>query len=46
MYDKLVNGIDMGPDLFWGISKDNTPAQKAESIRNTWQSYIDTANGK
>ena len=46
MNEKLVNGIDMGPDLYWGINKDNTPAQQAEAIRNTWQSYIDTANGK
>ena len=31
--------------LYWGISKDNTPAQQAEAIRNTWKAYIDTANG-
>ncbi|PXV95850.1 carbohydrate ABC transporter substrate-binding protein (CUT1 family) [Lachnotalea glycerini] len=46
MNEKAINGIDMGSDLFWSISKDNTPAQKAESIRNTWQSYIDQTNSQ
>jgi hypothetical protein len=45
-YEQAVNGIDTGKDLYWKISKENTPAQQAEAIRNTWQSYIDTANGK
>lgn len=45
LFEKAINGIDMGPDLYWGISKDNTPAQQAEAIRNTWKAYIDTANG-
>jgi ABC-type glycerol-3-phosphate transport system substrate-binding protein len=44
MFEKWVNGIEMGSDLYWGISKENTPAQKAEEIRNTWQAYIDEAN--
>lgn len=46
MFEKAVNGIDMGSDLYWGISDDNTPAQAAEAIKNTWQSYIDKTNGK
>lgn len=45
-YEQAVNGIDTGKDLYWKINKDNTPAQQAEAIRNTWQSYIDNANGK
>ena len=36
LFEKAINGIDMGPDLYWGISK---------AIRNTWKAYIDTANG-
>lgn len=44
-YEMAVNGIDVGKDLFWKINKENTPAQQAEAIRNTWQSLIDTANG-
>lgn len=44
-FSGCVAGIDLGPDILWGLSKDNTPAQAAEAIRNTWQSYIDTANG-
>lgn len=43
-YHGMINGIDMGPDLFWGLSKDNTPAQQAEAIRNTWASYLEEAN--
>lgn len=44
-YQMAVTGIDMGPDLYWSINKDNTPAQAAEAIRNTWQSYLDERNG-
>lgn len=44
-YQMAVTGIDMGPDLYWTINKDNTPAQAAEAIRNTWQSYLDERNG-
>ena len=40
-----VAGIDLGPQLFWVINKENTPAAQAEAMRNTWQSLIDTANG-
>lgn len=43
-YHDLVPGIQMGPDLIWGLSKDNTPAQKAEAIRDTWAAYIEEAN--
>lgn len=46
MYEKAINGISMGEDLLWGINEDNTPAQKAEAIRNTWQSYIDQTNSQ
>lgn len=45
-YHNMISGLDMGSDLLWGISDDSTPAQQAESIRNTWSSYIDKANGK
>ena len=45
-YHTMISGLDLGPDLIWGISADSTPAQQAEEIRNTWQSYIDTSNGK
>ncbi len=43
-YHGWVPGVDMGPQLIWGLSKDNTPAQAAEAIRDEWQSYIDEAN--
>ena len=45
-YHSFVAGIDLGPDIFWSISKDNTPAQQAETIKPTWASYLDTANGQ
>ncbi len=44
-YHGFVPGIDLGNQLLWQINKDNTPAQQAESIRNSWQAYIDAANG-
>ena len=43
-YHTMIPGLDLGPDVIWGISKDNTPAQKAEAIRNTWASYLEEAN--
>lgn len=43
-YHTLISGLDLGPDLFWAINKDNTPAQQAEAIRNTWASYLEEAN--
>jgi hypothetical protein len=45
-YHSFVAGIQLGPDIFWSISKDNTPAQQAETIKPTWASYLDTANGQ
>ena len=44
-YSSFITGLDMGPEFWWAINDDNTPAQQAETIRNTWQSYLDTANG-
>lgn len=43
-YHTFIPNLSMGSDLYWKINKDNTPAQQAEAIRNTWQSYIDEAN--
>lgn len=43
-YHPMIPGLDMGPDLIWGISKESTPAQQAEKIRNTWASYLEEAN--
>lgn len=43
-YHTMIAGLDLGPDLIWGISKDSTPAQQAEKIRNTWASYLEEAN--
>lgn len=45
-YQNMVAGVSMGDDLFWAINEDNTPAQQAEAIRNTWQAYLDEANSK
>ena len=43
--NSLVSGLDLAGDIFYVISKDNTPAQIAESVRNKWQGLLDTANG-
>ena len=43
-YLTLVPGIDIGNDLHWKISKDNTPAQQAESVRDKWKAALDEAN--
>lgn len=43
-YHTFIPNLSMGSDLYWQISKDNTPAQQAEAIRNTWASYIEEAN--
>lgn len=43
-YDTMIPGLSLGSDVLWGISKDSTPAQQAEKIRNTWASYLEEAN--
>ena len=43
-YHTMVPGVDLGPDIIWGLSKDNTPAQAAEAIRPTWAAYLEEAN--
>ena len=43
-YHDMIPGLSLGPDLIWGMSKDNTPAQKAEAIRDTWAAYLEEAN--
>lgn len=47
-YHLIVPGLDLGPDLIWGLGTDgdSTPAAKAEAIRDTWQSYLDELNNK
>ena len=46
----FVSGIDLGADILWGLGGTDaegnvaTAAEKAESLRNTWQAYIDEAN--
>lgn len=43
-YNLMIPNLDLGEDLMWGISKESTPAQQAEKIRNTWAAYLDEAN--
>ena len=43
-YHLMVPGVDLGPDLIWGLNKDNTPAQAAEAIRPTWEAFLEEAN--
>lgn len=43
-YHNMIPNLDLGSDFLWGLSKDNTPAQAAEAIRNTWAAYLEEAN--
>ena len=43
-YHYNIPSLNLGPDLIWGMNRDNTPAQKAEAIRDTWAAYIEEAN--
>ena len=45
-YNVLVPGLDLAADVFYVISKENTPAQIAESVRNNWQSLLDAVNNQ
>lgn len=51
-YHALVSGIDLGPQILWGLGFADaegvveTPAQAGERLRNSWAEYIDAANGK
>lgn len=44
-FNSMVGGLDLAADVFYQISKENTPAQIAETVRNSWQALLDTANG-
>lgn len=43
-YNVLVGSINLADDIFYQISKENTPAQIAEAVRSQWQAKLDEAN--
>lgn len=49
-YHTMIPGLDLGADILWSLGSPDengvvqTVAQAAESIRNTWQAYLDEAN--
>ncbi len=43
-YHGFIEGMDTGNDFWWQITEDITPAKQLETIKPTWQSYIDEAN--
>lgn len=45
-YHSLIGNLNLGPDVLWGINAEQTPAQQAEAIRNTWDAYLALANGE
>lgn len=45
-YDSMINGISTGNDVYWAVNENNSLAQQAEKIRNTWNYYIAIANGE
>jgi hypothetical protein len=46
----MIPSLSLGSDILWNLGNADetgevaTPAQKAEALRNTWQSYLDEAN--
>ena len=45
-YSDMVPGYDLGADYLWNVyGQATTPAEQAETMRATWQAYIDAANG-
>lgn len=45
-YSDMVTGYDLGSQYIWNVyALAETPAEKAESMRGTWQAYLDEANG-
>ena len=44
-FEHMVTGYDLGSQYIWDVyAQATTPAEKAESMRGTWQAYIDEAN--
>lgn len=45
-YTDIIAGYDLGPDFVWDVyGRSATPAEKVEAMHNTWQGYLDAANG-
>lgn len=45
-YSDMISGYDLGNQYIYNVyAQAETPAEKAESMRGTWQAYIDEANG-
>ncbi len=43
-YNALVSDIDLAEDIFYKLSKENTPAQIAEAVKSQWQAKLDAVN--
>jgi|GEM_PF-2469753 len=49
-YHNMIPNLQLGADLLWSLGYADesgevaTPAQRAEALRATWNSYIDAAN--
>lgn len=44
-YPDLIPGYDLGNDFYYSVyARSATPAEQAETMRATWQAYIDEAN--
>jgi len=44
IYDIVVGDIKLADDIFYKMSKENTPAQIAEAVRSQWQAKLDAVN--
>ncbi len=45
-YEGLVPNLNLGPDFTWGVGWYTNVSTQVESIRDTWQSYVNDANAK
>ncbi|HKM35621.1 MAG TPA: extracellular solute-binding protein [Lachnospiraceae bacterium] len=43
-FQSFIPAMNLGNDFYWTLSDDITPAKALETIKPTWQAYIDEAN--
>ncbi len=45
-YDGMIPGLDVGPQLAWNIGPGADVTAAIEAVHESWNTFIDTANGK
>lgn len=46
MYEGMVSGISLGNDILYNLGYHYAPAERAEAIKQQWQTHLDAANGR